>query len=90
MVIDELKKRYRWVTEKGKILIVPLNQFEWRCYPIKSEDTPLLLTEDEFIGLATRIYMFDGQLTKVVPFDMFAFKQFIGTRKLEKPKKDEQ
>lgn len=82
MLIDELAKRYRWVNDDttGKIKVVPMNQFEWRSYPINEDDTPLLVTEDEFIGLATRLYMFNGQLTAVVPFDMVAFKQFIGTR----------
>lgn len=80
MVIDELKKRYRWVTEKGKILVVPLNQFEWKLYPINDTDNIYYATEDEFIGLATRIYMFDEDLKHIVPMDNQLFRQFLVTR----------
>lgn len=80
MIIDELKKRFKWETQDGKIKVVPYNRYEWKSYPIEPNDTALLLTEDEFIGLCTRIYSFNAALNGVESFDISDFKEFIKTK----------
>lgn len=77
-VINELAKKYTWETENGKIKVIPISQFEWQCYPIDKEC--LLLTEDEFIGIATKLYMFSSDLSEVVSFDVESYKSFLRSK----------
>lgn len=74
-VINELAKKYIWETENRKIKIIPISQFEWQSYPIDKDY--LLLTEDEFIGVATKLYMFSNDLKGVVPFDVENYRSFL-------------
>ena len=70
--INELSKRFKFERENDKIKVIPLTKYTFRTYPI--DTNYILLTDDEFIGLSSKVYSFNNDLTSVIPFD---FKDYL-------------
>lgn len=78
-VIDELKKsNIINYTEDGKILIIPLSQYEFQTNPLNGEF--IEITEDEYIGLKMRVYQFSKDLKSVEIFNPHDFMEFLKSK----------
>ena len=66
-IIEKLQERNSLTIIDDKICIKPLNQYEYITCPIDVEDC-IQITEEEYIGILTRVYMFNEELNGVVDF----------------------
>ena len=66
-IIDKLIEKNLLTTDSDKIKIKPHDQYNFTTYPI--QDDYILVSYDEYIGLLTRVYMFNEELTGVVDYE---------------------
>lgn len=66
-IIDKLIEKNLLTTDGDKIKIKPHDQYNFTTYPI--QDDYILISYDEYIGLLTRVYMFNEELTGVVDYE---------------------
>lgn len=66
-IIDKLIEKNLLATDGDKIKIKPHDQYNFTTYPI--HDDYILVSYDEYIGLLTRVYMFNEELTGVVDYE---------------------
>lgn len=66
-LIDKLIEKNLLTTDGDKIKIKPHDQYNFTTYPI--QDDYILVSYDEYIGLLTRVYMFNEELTDVVDYE---------------------
>lgn len=66
-IIDKLIEKNLLTTDGDKIKIKPHDQYNFTTYPI--QDDYILVSYDEYIGLLTRVYMFNEELTGVVDYE---------------------
>ena len=55
------------ITPSGYVCVKPIDQYSFTSYPIDIYDC-ILITQDEYIGLLERRYMFNGALTGVTDY----------------------
>lgn len=67
-IIDKLIEKNLLATDGDKIKIKPHDQYNFTTYPIQDDDY-ILVSYDEYIGLLTRVYMFNEELTGVVDYE---------------------
>ena len=77
--MDAAQKEYDFEREGNKIKVIPTSQFSFRTKPI--DDKYILLSDNEFVGIAFQFYQFDKTLTKIIPFD---FREFVKATKNNK------
>ena len=65
-VIQKLIEKNLLTVKDDKVCIKPLNQYDFTTYPI--EDEYILITGEEYVGLLTRVYMFNEELTGVIDY----------------------
>ena len=66
-IIDKLIEKNLLATDGDKIKIKPHDQYNFTTYPIQGDY--ILVSYDEYIGLLTRVYMFNEELTGVVDYE---------------------
>ena len=66
-IIGKLIEKNLLTTDGDKIKIKPHDQYNFTTYPI--QDDYILVSYDEYIGLLTRVYMFNEELTGVVDYE---------------------
>lgn len=67
VLMQKLIERNLLTVIDDKICIIPHNQYDFTTFPINDSNF-ILITQEEYLGLLTRVYMFDDTLTGVVDF----------------------
>lgn len=69
MDFEELKeKNLLTLSPSGFVCIIPHDQYSFTTYPINDINDGILLTQDEYIGIIERRYMFNESLNGVVDY----------------------
>lgn len=75
VLMQKLIDRNLLTVIEDKVCIVPHNQYDFTTYPING-DNFILISEEEYIGLLTGVYMFNEELTGVVDYvDPYAVQE---------------
>lgn len=67
VLMQKLIDRNLLTVVDDKICIKPHTQYDFTTFPIDMEDC-IQITEEEYLGLITYVYMFDETLTNVVDY----------------------
>lgn len=75
--IDQLKNKYNLEYSGELIKVVPLGRYRWKTSPINVEDSFILLSENDFVCLATRLAQINQNLNGIEPFNNADFKEYL-------------
>ncbi len=67
-VISKLIEKNLLTVVDGKICVKPHDQRSFTTYPIQDDDC-ILVSQEEYIGLITQVYMFNEDLTGLVDYE---------------------
>ena len=68
MDFEQLKKdNLLTISPSGYVCVKPIDQYSFTSYPIDIYDC-ILITQDEYVGLLERRYMFNEALTGVIDY----------------------
>ena len=67
-LIAKLIEKNLLTLQEGKVCVKPIDKYSFVTFPLEENDY-IQLTQEEYLGLLTRIYMFNDDLDGVVDFE---------------------
>ena len=67
-LLDKLQEKNLLTVVDNKVGIKPHDKYNFTTYPLQDNDY-ILITDEEYIGLITHVYMFNEELDGVVDYE---------------------
>ena len=66
-LIEKLQEKNLLTIVDNKVALKPHDQYSFTTYPLQDDDY-ILVSQEEYIGLITQVYMFNEELNGVVDY----------------------